>query len=119
MKILPNRTLYACDHCGKRLQSKTACLFHEDHKCFENPNNQHICFESCKFLEKIEKYETEYGYNGSEIEIKINTFHCKKHDQEMYSYRLNKKSFLKPFIGGVRMPLDCKDYEVQLFNDIF
>lgn len=117
MKILTNRTLYACSFCGKKYQSSSACLYHEEHKCHANPNNQHICFETCKHLERIESSTTEYGYTGAETEMKFKTFRCKKHDQEMYSFRLSKRHFLKPFIGGIRMPLDCSDYEVKFSED--
>lgn len=112
MKIIPNRTLYACDHCGKRYQIKSACLYHEQHKCYRNPNNQHICFDNCKFFKQIEEETTQSNYDGSEYQFKYKTFWCEKHHQEMYSYRINDKHFLKPFIGGVRMPLDCSKYEI-------
>lgn len=111
MKELKNRTLYACDHCGKRYQTKRGCLYHEQYKCIKNPNNQHKCFENCKHLVRETKTETNYDYLGGEHEWSYNTFLCAITDEQMHTFRLSEKHNLYYVLNSVRMPLECDNYE--------
>lgn len=111
---IPNVTLYACSHCGRKFMRKHLAVYHEQHKCQKNPNNDHICFEGhgCKFLEKQDCIVGEDDF-GNEYTSGTN-FYCTKHDgQELFTYRQSKRKrfFLENISAdALRMPIDCADY---------
>ena len=115
MKEIPNITLYACDHCGKKYQRKHHCAHHEQYMCRKNPNNQHACFcgADCDHLKREKETEYLYHYNGSEAEMNYTTFRCAKTDEEMYTYRMHERRALYQFVSGKRMPIKCKHFECK------
>jgi hypothetical protein len=111
MKTINNVTLYACDHCGKRFQTKYAHDYHEAHKCRKNPNNQHKCFEGNLDCQHLETIKDEYDINEEGFQLYCKRFYCKAINRQMYTYRLSDRHYIKPNIEGVRMPTQCELYE--------
>ena len=111
MKALTNKTIYACDHCGKKYIAANQCKYHEAHKCWENPNNKHKCFfgNGCKNLVKGTREFSEVHY--CETVYNYDTFFCRVSEQEMYSYRLSNRMPIYQWCDGERMPLECEHYE--------
>ena len=59
MRIIENRKIYQCEHCGKVSLNAGALSQHEK-KCHENPKNKPQCWEWCKHYTKTdEKQEVE------------------------------------------------------------
>lgn len=86
--------------------------------CKENPNNKHICFEFCRHLEKSsERY---YGsYFSDELQSGERTvFTCKVTGKKMYSYHREKQYWEYVTSDMIRMPLDCKDFQVMSYDEM-
>lgn len=109
MKKIENVVLWQCEHCKKKYQHRGHGQWHETH-CKLNPNNKHKCFENCKFLEAIKQVASadDHGNNG----VYVKGFHCTKKDVSLYSYVAERKRLLrhKDFVGELRMPTECEDY---------
>ena len=102
MKIITNKTLYQCEHCGKKYQHKGHALKHEGY-CSKNPYNNHKCFNGCMHLQK-----QHYG-NGSNYD-----FFCNVHKEKMFSFVAERKNFMERNWwddNTVRMPLSCEDFQ--------
>lgn len=108
MKI-QQETIFRCEFCDKPMFSKGAMSLHE-RQCKNNPKNKHKCFEYCIHLEKEhEEIRDEYGevYSGGY------SFHCKKLDKPLYSYKIERfKTNEKRKEGKERMPAECDSYEI-------
>ena len=113
MRIIPNRTLYKCDHCNKHRLTKAAAARHELF-CRHNPNNQHRCF-GCQFL-SVEREIVGVRANGEPLACAYQTFTCAKTGQDMYSYVAERRKMLAKLGDVERMPLACDLYEPESFN---
>jgi hypothetical protein len=95
---------YKCDHCHKVLQVKGSMANHEK-SCWRNPINDHKCFDSCEYLEKI-MVETEFGKHPE--------YKCKVTNMKMYSYKAQYNNRVYK-TGKIRMPLECDNFK---YNDV-
>ena len=104
MKIV-KEIIFRCEFCNKPMFNKGAMILHE-RMCKKNPKNRHECFKYCRHLEKkSEQIEDEDGdvIGGG---------------YSLYSYKLERfKANKKRMINKERMPLKCKDYEIEDGHD--
>ena len=106
------RTVYICEHCGKKMFGASAMSVHEKF-CRQNPNNLHKCFQYCQHLKKTggeKRYD--YEHDGFCKRNPI-SFTCSLLKKELYSYKLeNKQRFqIKNILKNKeRMPLVCDGY---------
>lgn len=114
MKIIPNRTIYRCEHCSKYRLTKAAAARHELF-CRHNPANRHRCF-GCQFL-VVERVAAGIGRNGELVEKGHQHFTCAKTAQDMYSYVAERRKMLEKLGPDVvRMPTECGMYEPEHFD---
>lgn len=98
MKTL--KIAYRCEFCGKLYERSKSCEKHEFY-CFSNPVNRSAC-EVCEHASEFNKY----------------SIWCKKHNKE-YVMPSNLRPAFKRFNKiscSERMPLDCSDFEMQVFR---
>jgi len=108
--------IYRCYHCNKPSIYKGAMTTHE-RMCKKNPNNQHKCFQYCKYLTKDRKiiYD-EYG----NVESNYSHFLCEKLNLNLYSYKLERNYVTRKMIDNlIRMPLQCDSYEIENGHEYF
>ncbi len=107
--------IHTCQYCRKYYKRKDFAIKHEKY-CHKNPNNKHACLVLCKYLKK-EKTESEFCiHTGCYDSYPKTVFTCTKTGQEMYSYvaeRMNIESRFGEDLG-IRMPLECDDYENEM-----
>ena len=103
MKVIQT-TIYECEYCKKYYKSKYHCDKHEK-QCVKNPINIHKCFD-CKHLDVIREIDDEVIYKS---------FHCKKLDKYMYTFKAETLRF-QHLKEGVRMPLECKSYDIDIIG---
>lgn len=100
------KTLYKCDHCGKRYLREACAKVHEV-RCHLNPDNKRACFD-CVYLSC--KYE--YSEDDGE-ETKTRGFFCSKKDCFVYppkvEYKDNKKVFLD--YDNIPMLKECDEWK--------
>lgn len=115
-----NEKVYRCDHCNKVMVSKGFMVLHE-RMCRMNPNNQHMCFLYCKYLEKDQEVISYGGDDGYPFNEKGNySFCCTARPElgELYSYKLERFHENKARIKSMtRMPLQCDLYETMEGHD--
>lgn len=102
--------IYTCKYCRKYYKRKKAAEWHQHH-CSKNPRNLHACFNGCEHLEYTKaSYERE-GCNDYSFICYPATFHCKKHNKNMYSYLAERKKLFESYGEdlGERMPLECEN----------
>jgi|WetSurMetagenome_2_1015567.scaffolds.fasta_scaffold00157_26 hypothetical protein len=113
------RKVYFCDHCKKHNLSASSISRHEKY-CRYNPNNRHKCFDMCVHLKKLSEI-VRSGDSDYPVGIKT-VFTCGVTGNKMYSYQLENKARLYPFIisfsGLQRMPLTCDLYKEMSFNEM-
>lgn len=107
--------VFTCDYCGKKKFRKCDMSRHEKW-CRNNPNNQHKCFQFCRYLVKSEEeYEGRDQYDYDETFTgKKTVFHCALTNQKMYSFIAERKKL--PVVNesdAVRMPLECESFKDQ------
>jgi len=109
---------YQCEHCGRKMFGAGALSRHEKY-CKDNPNNAHICFDFCKHLEKSSEPYHSY-VSGGEIYGggRRTVFTCKVTGKKMYSYHREKQYWQYVTPDMIRMPLDCKDFQVMSYDEM-
>lgn len=105
MKIIPNRTIFRCDHCTTHRLSKGAAERHEQF-CKANPNNKHRCF-GCQHLV--------VGPREASDDRSMKEFACAHFNQRLYSYVAEKRGIVgfAAEQGAIRMPLQCPAFVYQ------
>ena len=116
MIIKPNVTLFICEHCRKKYQSKKAAELHESF-CTKNPNNFSAC-SGCMHLEERTKEIYRSGYHdGYSVENITNSksFFCTKKEVGVYPLKVKRlglpEKYPEDFDGEILMPTAC-----ELFN---
>lgn len=111
-------TIYRCDYCNKAMRNKGAMTLHE-RMCKSNPENDHKCFQYCKFL--LKDTDEQDGSVFFDCENEKSEYHNK----DLFSYKLERFCFNKDRISKMtRMPLQCDHYQIEsghedLNDDIF
>ena len=112
--VTEHRNIYRCPWCGKPYLRKQDVIYHINIKCHKNPEHVHPCFW-CDHLEKKTTEITRFDVNqfGCEVERRcpIESFHCKKHDDWMYSRLACKHEHPCSKDGDhLPMPHECDDF---------
>lgn len=111
--ITETRTVYHCPWCGKPYLRKQDVNYHINMKCRKNPAHVHPCFW-CEHLEKEEREITVFiggPWGESEEKRTVPSFHCKKHNDWMYSALSCKHGHPCAEDGDhIPMPTECKDF---------
>lgn len=103
------KTIYVCDHCGKKYFVKWACEKHEK-ACFYNPENSRPC-STCSNLTK--KTTLVDGYNGNDRQVSL--FYCKVKKIFLYPPQVEiKGNAFFPEEDNYPMPKECDVKENSL-----
>ena len=113
MRVIPNRTLYKCDHCAKHRLTKAAAARHELF-CRHNPQNKHKCF-GCEYLVHTTSTKA-IGANGEFQRGGNQFFTCAKKQVDMYTYVAERRKMLAKLGSVERMPLACDLYEPEQYQ---
>lgn len=111
MKIIPNRTVYQCEHCPTKRFTKRAMQRHEQF-CKRNPNNGHCCF-TCKHLLRTTE-EAAVGADGQLVTAKRTVFTCAALGKDLYSYVAERRNMLAYVGQAERMPLECPSHALDV-----
>ena len=120
MKVRENITVYACDHCKKKMFVRKAMELHEKW-CYMNPDNQKAC-SGCLHLEETEiEYEAicnsfgeDYGviFDSHTETRKAKGFKCNQLNKILYPLKVEKKGlvqkFPETFENQEPMPRECE-----------